>query len=330
MIKQTIQTALVYTTIAIGAVPILIPFLWMLATSVKSNIDAAEHPASIIPTIESTQWTHEGKTEEVVRLIDLLDGKSKIKTKQGTVHTVQLSELRTKTHLTLQATNYTRLAMHKSNDSDNDWPRFLANTLLIAAMTVCGQIITCSLAGWGFSRLRFAFRNQLFVLMLATMMVPSQISMVPTFMIYRWLGWIDTFLPLIVPAWLGGAFFTFLYRQFFLSIPKEMDEAAEMDGCSHIQTYWHVLLPMAKPVSVTVGVYSFLGAWNEFMSPLIYINSDHKRTLTLALAKLQGAYAADIPMLMAASTVMLIPVLTLYVISQRYLIQGMTVSGVKG
>ncbi len=330
MNRETAQKTLVYFAITLGAVPIMIPFLWMLATSMKTNIDAAEHPSSIIPNVETTRWKHDNTTEIVTKLIELLDGTTKIKSQNGTTHTVRSNTLWTDSRVTVETANYARLTNSNGIDSDTDWPRFLANTLLIASMTVIGQVLSCSLTGWGFARLSFAFKNQLFVAMLATMMVPVQISMVPVFMIYRWLGWIDTFLPLIVPAWLGGAFFTFLYRQYFMAIPREMDEAAEMDGCSPIQTYWNVLLPMAKPVTVTVGVYSFLGAWNEFMGPLIYINSDYKRTLTVALAKFQGAYSSDIPMLMAASTLMLIPVLLLYLFSQRFLIQGMTVSGVKG
>ena len=149
-------------------------------------------------------------------------------------------------------------------------------------------------------------------------------------MLFRRLGWMDTFLPLIVPAWCGSAFFAFLYRQYFLGIPVEMDEAAAIDGCGPFRTFWHVLLPMAKPVTVTVGVYTFLGAWNDFLGPLIYLNSDHKRTLSLALAKFQSAYATDVPATMAAATLMLLPVLILYLVSQRALIQGMVVSGVKG
>ncbi|MCC2672105.1 MAG: carbohydrate transporter permease [Armatimonadetes bacterium] len=154
--------------------------------------------------------------------------------------------------------------------------------------------------------------------------------MIPVFMIFRWLGWIDTFLPLIVPAWFGSAFFAFLYRQFFLGIPLELDEAAKVDGCSPIRTFWSVLMPLTQPVTVTVAVFTFLGAWNDFLGPLIYLNSDHKRTLSLALAKFQGAYATDVPGLMAAATLMLIPVLVIYFVSQRALVQGMVMTGIKG
>jgi multiple sugar transport system permease protein len=178
--------------------------------------------------------------------------------------------------------------------------------------------------------MRFAGKNVLFLIMLATMMIPGQIGMIPTFIIFKKLGWIDTFLPLIVPAWFGSAFFAFLYRQYFLGIPGEMDEAAKVDGCGPLRTFWSILLPMARPVTVTVAVYTFLGAWNEFLGPLIYINSDFKRTLSLALAKFQGQYGSDIPAMMAGATLMLIPVLVIYFFSQRALMQGMVVSGVKG
>jgi ABC-type glycerol-3-phosphate transport system permease component len=226
--------------------------------------------------------------------------------------------------------NYTKILSPKSKNSDDDFSRFLANTLVIAGLSIIGQALSSALVGWGFARLRFAGKNVLFMVMLATMMIPGEIGMIPTFMIFRNLGWIDTFLPLIVPAWLGSAFFAFLYRQFFMGIPVEMDEAAKVDGAGPLRVFWQILLPMAKPVTVTVGAYTFLGAWNSFLGPLIYINSDYKRTLSLALAKFQSAYGTDIPAIMAGATLMLIPVVLIYFFSQRALIQGMVVSGVKG
>jgi multiple sugar transport system permease protein len=329
-LRRRIPGILIVVLLTVGAVPILIPFFWMLSTSLKTKEAAGENPPKWIPEVERVTITQGGRQVEVIEMLRQNDGQTKIKFPGGETRLVP-DRLLTRTRVVEpQWKNYGAILSPKAGASDDDFPRFLANTLLIAALTVLGQIITCSMVGWGFARMRFAGREFLFMVMLATMMIPGQISMVPTFMIYRWLGWIDTFLPLIVPAWFGGAFFSFLYRQFFLGIPVEMDEAAKMDGCSPIRTYWSVLLPMARPVTVTVGVYTFLGAWNEFLGPLIYINSDHKRTLSLALARFQGAYGTDVPMLMAAATLMLIPVLLIYFFSQRALMQGMVVSGVKG
>jgi ABC-type glycerol-3-phosphate transport system permease component len=311
-----------------GAVPILLPFFWMLSTSLKTRELVGE--MTWIPERERAYLIRDGKRQEVVVLLTGKDGRIKIRRPDGTTGSVERSELITERIIEPQWSNYTRILRPKQDGSDDDFPRFLLNTLLIVAMTVIGQVLTSSLVGWGFARMRFAGMNTLFMIMLATMMIPGQISMIPTFMIFKWLGWIDTFLPLIVPAWFGSAFFAFLYRQFFLGIPLEMDEAAKVDGCNPLRIFWEILLPMSKPVTVTVAVYTTLGAWNDFLGPLIYINSDHKRTLSLALAKFQSAYYADVPMLMAAATLMLIPVLILYFLSQKALIQGMVVSGVKG
>lgn len=329
MVNQTYKP-LIYAILILGAIPILIPFAWMISTSLKTRENASEYPPKWVPTHERVYLHRDGRKIEVVQLAKRDDGNTKVKLPDGTTPWVP-EKLLTREHKTeLQWVNYKEVVVPTKVGADADFPRFLTNTLLIALMTVIGQVLSCSLVGWGFARMRFAGQNVLFIVMLATMMLPGQISMIPTFMIYRSLGWVDTFLPLIVPAWLGGAFFTFLYRQYFMGIPVEMDEAATVDGCGPFRTFWSILLPMAKPVSVTVGVYTFLGAWNEFLGPLIYLNSDHKRTLSLALARFQGAYGSDIPMLMAAAALMLVPVLLIYFFSQRALMQGMVVSGVKG
>lgn len=321
---------LLYTTLILGAIPIMIPFAWMISTSLKTKEHAGDNPPTWVPINERVYLHRDGRTIEVLQLLKKDDGTTKIKLPDGMTETVSDTLLTRKRMVDPQWVNYKEVVAPTKVGADADFPRFLMNTLVIAGMTVLGQVLSCSIVGWGFARMRFVGKNVLFLVMLATMMLPGQISMIPTFMIYRKLGWIDTFLPLIVPAWLGGAFFSFLYRQYFMGIPVEMDEAATVDGCGPLRTFWSILLPMAKPVTVTVGVYTFLGAWNEFLGPLIYLNSDHKRTLSLALARFQGAYGSDIPMLMAAAALMLVPVLLIYFFSQRALMQGMVVSGVKG
>lgn len=327
---RTWQAAVLYAVLVAGAVPILIPFFWMLSTSLKPKESAADWPPKWVPVKVRTYLDDGGRRVEVAKLVTLTDGQTKVRMPGGETALVPTARLTDVRRVEPQWENYEKVLHPQPGATDADFPRYLANTLVIAGLSVIGQCISCALVGWGFARMRFAGKDLLFMVMLATMMVPGQISMIPTFMIFRRLGWIDTFLPLIVPAWLGGAFFAFLYRQFFLGIPVEMDEAATVDGCSPIRTFWSILLPMARPVTVTVAVFTFLGAWNEFLWPLIIINSDHKRTLSLALAKFQGAYSADIPVLMAAAALMLVPVLLIYFFSQRALIQGMVVSGVKG
>lgn len=328
--RRRLIPALLYLILIAGTIPILIPFLWMLSSSLKTRELVGEYPPRWLPEAENSYLLSDGRRERVVVLVEGKDGRVKVRRADGTAEWVPAPSLLRERRFEPQWRNYARLLSTKDRSSDNDFERFLLNTLLIALMSVLGQVLSSSLVGWGFARLRFAGREPLFMVMLATMMIPGQIGMIPTFMIFRWLGWIDTFLPLIVPAWFGSAFFAFLYRQFFMGIPVEMDEAAKVDGAGPFRTFWSILLPLAQPVTVTVAVFTFLGAWNEFLGPLIYLNSDHKRTLSLALAKFQGAYASDVPALMAAATLMLIPVLVIYFFSQRALMRGLVVSGVKG
>ena len=156
------------------------------------------------------------------------------------------------------------------------------------------------------------------------------VTMIPMFIIFRGLGWYDTLLPLIVPSFFGSAFAVFLIRQFFLGIPKDLEDAAEIDGCSTFRTYWQIFLPLSKPVLATVAFFSFVAHWNDFMTPLIYLNSVDKRTLALGLATFQDVWGVDIVALMAASTLVLIPVLLIFFLAQRYFVQGIVMSGIKG
>jgi ABC-type glycerol-3-phosphate transport system permease component len=322
-----VAAALLYSILVAGAIPILIPFIWMISSSLKTRDAVGEYPPRLLPHRQDAALN--GLPVSI--LVELPDDRVKVRLPDGEERTVRSSTLSRRDRLAVEWANYEKILQPKgAAGADDDFLRFLLNTLVIACLSVIGQVVTSALVGWGFARMRFAGKNVLFMVMLATMMIPAEISLIPTFMIFKQLGWIDTFLPLIVPAWFGSAFFSFLYRQFFLGIPLEMDEAARVDGAGPLRVFWQVLLPMAKPVSVTVAVFTFFGAWNSFLGPLIYINSDHKRTLSLALAKFQSAYGSDIPAIMAGATLMLIPVLLIYFFSQRALVQGMVVSGVKG
>jgi multiple sugar transport system permease protein len=204
------------------------------------------------------------------------------------------------------------------------------NTLHITGLSLVGQLISSSLVAFGFARMRFPGRDVLFVVLLSTMMLPAQVTMIPVFKIFAMLGWYDTFLPLIVPSYFGAPFFIFLLRQYLMTIPREMDEAARIDGASTWQVYRHVLLPQMKPALATVSIFAFMGSWNDFLGPLIYLDSPAKRTLALGLYAFQGQYAVDWNYLMAASTVVMLPLLIIFIIGQKYFIQGVVVSGVKG
>ncbi|HOK54052.1 MAG TPA: carbohydrate ABC transporter permease [Armatimonadota bacterium] len=207
---------------------------------------------------------------------------------------------------------------------------YLLNTLKVTFLSVIGTLLSSSIAAYAFARLRAPGREVLFFVMLATIMLPAEVMMIPRFVIFRGLGWYDTLLPLIIPAFFGSAFYIFLIRQFFLTIPSDLEDAAKIDGCSAFRTYWQIFMPLSKPVLVTVAVFSFVAHWNDFMTPLIYLNSVEKRTLALGLATFQDVWGVDIVSLMAASTAVLIPVLVIFFLAQRYFVQGVVMSGIKG
>jgi multiple sugar transport system permease protein len=247
-----------------------------------------------------------------------------------------------KTNSQVQAGNLTSLPKNLSDiqwsnypdalaaDRMNFWPA-LANTVVITTLCVAGQIISCSLVGFGFARFRFRGRSILFMVMLSTMMLPAQVTMIPVFILFRSLGMIDSFWPLIIPAWLASPFFVFMFRQFFSQIPEELVEAARIDGASHWRVYWQLMMPLSGPVIAIVSIYTFLNAWNDFMNPLIYLNSTENRTLTLALNGFKGQYGAmEAHHLMAASVVCMLPCVVLFFAAQKYFVESVSMTGLKG
>lgn len=209
--------------------------------------------------------------------------------------------------------------------------RYVINTLTITVFATLGTLLTSSLAAFAFARLRFWGRERVFFLVISTMMLPGVVTLVPTFLIFRYLGWLNTFLPLTVPYWLGGtAFSVFLLRQFFLSLPYELDEAARMDGASSFWIYYRIAIPLSGPALASVLIFQVLDHWNAFMGPLIYLNSMHKYTLALALRTFQNTRSQRVNYLMAASMIQVLPVIILFFIAQRYFIRGISVTGLAG
>ena len=206
---------------------------------------------------------------------------------------------------------------------------FFQNTLIIAVLTTVGTTISSSMVAFGFARLRFPGRDQLFVLLLATMMLPGIVTLIPSYIGFRYLDWIDTLYPLIVPAFFAGAFNVFLLRQFFLTLPRELDEAARLDGATYFDIYWKVLLPLCKPALITVALFAFISSWKDLMGPLIYLNSVEHQTLELGLRTFQTIHGTDWQYLMAGSVFVLIPLLVLFFVGQRYFIKGIVMTGLK-
>lgn len=216
-------------------------------------------------------------------------------------------------------------------DSGLPFPRFLLNTTIITVASMVGTLFSASLAGFGFARMRFPGRDKLFVLVLATLMLPEIVTQIPSYLLFRVFGWIDTFLPLIVPSFLGGgAFNIFLFRQFFMSIPYELDEAARIDGASTRQIYQSVILPLSKPVLSTVAIFTFLSSWNSFLGPLIYLNSLDNMTLAVGLRAFQGLRGTEWNLMMAAAALMMVPVLIVFFLAQRYFVEGIVTTGFGG
>lgn len=211
---------------------------------------------------------------------------------------------------------------------------YFLNTAFITIMVIVGTVFSSSLVAYGFARLRFRGRNKLFALCLATMMLPGQVTMIPLYVFFAKLGWVDTYLPLIVPAFFGSPFYIFLLRQFFLSIPYSYDEAALLDGASRFRIYWNIILPLARPAIATVVVFSFVGVWNDFFNPLIYINSFEKATLTLGLNLLKtqiiGSGVTQWHLMMAASVLVLVPNVIVFFLAQRHFIEGINVGRLRG
>lgn len=209
--------------------------------------------------------------------------------------------------------------------------RFFLNTITITLLSTLGSLLSASMVAFGFARIPFPGRKPLFVLLLSTLMLPYVVTLIPSFLLFKYLRWLDTFLPLIVPSFFGGsAFFVFLIRQFYATIPLDLDEAAEMDGAGYFRIWWSILLPLSRPVMATVVIFSFIWNWNDFLGPLIYINSLENFTLALGLAGFRSQHSARWNLLMAASTVVLIPVLVIFFVAQRYFIRGIVTSGLSG
>ena len=208
--------------------------------------------------------------------------------------------------------------------------KYFINSAIIVLINMVGCILSSSFIAFGFSRLRFPGRKLWFALLLSTMMIPQTVLMIPQFLIWQSVGAYNTFIPLTVPCFFGNAFNVFLVRQFYAGIPKEYDEAALVDGASYFTIYSKILVPMAKPVLCSVGVFTFMSTWNDFMGPLLYLDKENLKTVSLALQNFMGQHNSEWNLMMALSTVITLPMIVVYFMAQRYFIEGITFSGLKG
>lgn len=269
----TSKTFLIHFVLIVGSVAMVMPFFWMILTSLKTYAESIQVPPVIIP--KDFQW---GNYIEVFGLLPFF--------------------------------------------------KFMFNTFIITVVRTAGQLFLCSLAAYAFARIEFPGRNILFMLALSVLMVPGQVFLLPQYMIMVDLGWLNTLQAVIVPG-LFSAFGTFLLRQFFMGLPKELEEAARLDGCNHFQIYWKVMLPLAKPGLIALGIFTTLWSWNELMWPMIVNSSPEAMTLSVGLSSLQGQYLTNYPILMAGSFLAILPMLILFIFLQKQFIEGIAVTGGK-
>jgi len=208
---------------------------------------------------------------------------------------------------------------------------FLKNSAIVTGLALAGELLSASLVAYGFARFRFPGRDLLFLCVLATMMIPYPVTIIPSFVLFKTLGWVNTFLPLVVPAFLGPPFSVFLLRQFFLTINRELDDAAKIDGASEFRIYWQIMLPLCKPALATVAVFSFVANWNDFLGPLVYLSETEMYTLALGINFLRAAraQATDITIQMAGTLLFLLPCVVLFFLAQRYFVRGIVTTGLK-
>ncbi|MFN8495000.1 MAG: carbohydrate ABC transporter permease [Caldilineaceae bacterium] len=204
------------------------------------------------------------------------------------------------------------------------------NSTTIALLSALGTALSASIAGFSFARLRWPLRDALFIVVLATMILPEHVRLIPSYLMYTWLGWVDTYLPLIVPNWFAPAFFVFLMRQFFLTIPKDYDDAAYIDGCNPLSLFWRIHMPLSLPAIGVVIIFQLTFIWNDFLYPLIYVHKEPQFTVAVGLRLFQGQMSNNMQVLMAASLMAVLPTLIVFFFAQRYFVQGIVVSGVKG
>lgn len=253
----------------------LVPFFWMLSTSLKDQTQIFSFPPEWIPS--PFKWSN---YQEAVEYIPFFS--------------------------------------------------YLKNTVVITVFSTIGAVITCPLVAYGFAKLKFKGSNALFIVTIAVMMIPGQVTMIPLFILFEKLGWVGSPLPLIVPVFFGVPFYIFLLRQFFLGLPDTLMDAARIDGAGEFRIYWQIMLPLAKPAVLAVGLFQFMGSWTDFLGPLLYLTDETSYTLSLGLQQFQSQRGTEWGLMMAVSTLMTLPIIILFFFLQKTFIKGITFSGIKG
>ena len=295
-----------------------------------ATADLREVPKDI-PKVEGT-WN--GKAFEGMVVKEEDDGNRRVeftraRRPQGQAADLPPADLQPIRHVGLRWQNYTEGISFLPPET-NSGLVYLKNTLILVIFNVIGTVLSSSLVAYAFSRLRFPGKDVLFTILLSTMMLPGAVTLMPKFLIFRWLGWIDTLYPLWIPAFFASAFNVFLLRQFFMQIPMELEDASKIDGCGYLKAFWKIMLPQIKPALAVIAIWTFMGAWNDFQGPLIYVSSPENMPISYALNLFKGDRTGEPGMLMALTTLSMVPVLALFFFAQRYFIEGVTLSGLGG
>lgn len=275
--RKRISSVTSHLVLLVFAIAFMLPFYWMIVTSLKTNQQVFTNPIQWLPN--PPQWENYYKA--------------------------------------ITYPNFPFL-------------RFLWNTVFYSVSVTIGTVISCAAVGYGFARLRFPLRNFLFYTTIATLMIPFIVTFIPTYILFKTFGMIGGYAPLILPAFLGNAFFIFMMRQFFLGLPNELADAARVDGAGHFRTFWQVMLPLVKPALMVVAVFTFLGTWNDFLGPLIYLGDNTLFPLSLGLYAFRAQRTTEWALMMAASAITTIPLIIVFFFTQRYFLEGIKLTGLKG
>lgn len=273
--KRKLTNAVSLVLLGLGSLLFLVPFFWMISTSLKANSELFTDPVTWIPA--SPNFANYQKALTVL-----------------------------------------------------PFGRYFLNTFFIAFMRIAGQVVSCSIVAFSFARLKFPGRNALFMFMLSTLMLPSIVTMIPSFTYFTKMGWVNTYLPLIAPMLFATPYNTFLLRQFYMTLPRDLDEAAKLDGCNTWGIFLRVLFPLTIPAVTAIVVFQFMDAWNDFMGPLLYLRDNEKFTVSLGLTAFQSKNKTEWQLMMAASAVAMVPSLILFAVAQKYIIGGIALTGIKG
>lgn len=335
--REFISKALTTLILAVGAIVILIPLAFMISTSLKSRNQLRVSPPPIIPW-ETTMVEVNGKEEplyevelegEILQMALIKNlpggrGEFVLPSNPDFSYELVIGEQNALRHIELHWENYPTAFTQVPFDL------YLINTLIVTFVGMTGMLLSCSMVAYGFSRFRAPGINILFLVLLSTIMLPRQVTLIPIYILFQKIGWIDTLLPLIVPQFFANAYDVFLLRQFFMTVPLELDDAAKIDGATPIQTFLYVMLPQARPALVAVGIFHFMWSWNDFYEPLIFLHSRENWTVAVGLQTFNAMYAVNTHLIMAASVVMVLPPILLFFFAQRVFAQGVVISGIKG